>query len=1574
MGRNRESQPYHGYYTGRKPEGQPYHGYYSGFNNDASAQIHHLARTITRGAPSYFDETFSRSNSRRVVSNAQGHYYHQLLHQQLTQDPHQHQHEYQNQNQYQYQQQQEQLQQFTGISTPHGINPVLDKTDPTLDPENPLFSSKRWVQNMWRLYQSDSEYYKPGKLGVAYKNLRVYGDAIESDYQTTVANGVWKYTKKFINKFRKHTEEDEYTFDILKPMEGLIKPGEVTVVLGAPGAGCTTFLKTIACHTEGFKVADGSIISYDGITPEEIKKNLRGEVVYCAETEVHFPNLTVGQTLEFTALMKTPRNRPLGVSRTDYAKHIVDVVMATYGLTHTKNTKVGNDFIRGVSGGERKRVSIAEVSLVQASIQCWDNSTRGLDAATALEFISSLKTSASILNDTPLIAIYQCSQDAYELFDKVIVMYEGYQIFFGSSSRAAAYFQRMGYVMQDRQTTPDFLTSVTNPAERIIRPGFEKIVPRTPKEFYRYWRRSPERQALLEEIDEYLDNCENYDQKQEIFEAMIAKKSKHTHTKSPYTVSLPMQVRYIIGRNFDRMKGDPSFPILTVFGNVAMSLILASVFYNLKPDTNSFYYRGAVMYYALLFNAYSSVLEIYAIYESRPVVQKHREYALYPPMADAIGSILGDIPLKLVTSICFNLALYFMVNFKREPGAFFFYLLINFLSTLMMSHLFRTIGAYTTTLAEAMTPSSLLLFALSTFTGFAIPITYMHQWCKWIHWVNPLSYAYEALIANEFHGRDFNCTYLVPSGFGYPTSGPSVVCASMAAIPGSYFVNGDLYIKEAFGYYWKNAWRNFGILLSFVIFLFITTLVCVEYNRSQINKGEILVFKKKDIKNMRRDQVDEEKGLAIAGNGSGGSGGSYLEEKSHHMNYSGSTEFSDYSYDYLDRKILETSNIFHWRNLSYNLRVKGEDRTILNGIDGWVKPGEVTALMGASGAGKTTLLNALSERLTVGVITSGSRMVNGGPLDNDFQRSIGYVQQQDLHLETSTVREALQFSAYLRQPKDVSKSEKDGYVEKIIDLMEMSSYANAIVGVPGEGLNVEQRKRLTIAVELVARPKLLVFLDEPTSGLDSQTAWSICKLIRKLANHGQAILCTIHQPSAVLLEEFDRLLFLRKGGETVYFGEFGYNCQTLINYFESHGAPRCPPDANPAEWMLHVIGAAPGSKANQDYFQVWRNSNEYKMVQRELDMLEAQGGSNGGLDNGVNRYVDPDRNNSYASSIWFQYYYVLKRLFQQYWRTPSYIYSKFAMAILCSLFNGFVFYKSANSMQGLQNQMLSIFMLFVVMTTLSQQYVPMFVTQRDLYEARERPAKTFSWFAFILAQITAEIPYQVVAAAISFFTWYYPVGMYRNAGDATAQRGALMWIVMTLMFIYSSTLAQLCISFNQLADNAANGISLLITISMTFCGVIATKDFMPRFWVFLYRFNPFTYLVSAMLSIGVGNSHVRCAENEYLHFPTEQPGIQKCKDYMGAYMSIAGGYLTNPEATDNCQFCQMNLTNQYLQRLNISINNFGRDTGVFIGFIAFNMIFTVLLYWLFRVPKGDRQKNNNWLSKLVFHNGYNDQA
>ena len=144
-------------------------------------------------------------------------------------------------------------------------------------------------------------------------------------------------------------------------------------------------------------------------------KFYRGEVIYQAETDVHFPQLTVGDTLLFSALARTPKNRLPGVSRELYAKTLRDVVMAMFGIYHTMNTRVGNDFIRGVSGGERKRVSIAEVTLSQSGLQCWDNSTRGLDSATALEFTKILRLSTELGDTAAVVAMYQASQPAYDV-------------------------------------------------------------------------------------------------------------------------------------------------------------------------------------------------------------------------------------------------------------------------------------------------------------------------------------------------------------------------------------------------------------------------------------------------------------------------------------------------------------------------------------------------------------------------------------------------------------------------------------------------------------------------------------------------------------------------------------------------------------------------------------------------------------------------------------------------------------------------------------------------------------------------------------------------------------------------------------------------------------------------------------------------------------------------------------------------------------------------------------------------------------------------------------------------------
>ncbi|KAK6202414.1 ABC-2 type transporter-domain-containing protein [Scheffersomyces amazonensis] len=1423
--------------------------------------------------------------------------------------------------------------QLTHFSQIPGQVPMLEDdqayVDPRLNPHDDDFDYKFWIKNMQKLILSDLDYYKPTTLGVAYKNLKCYGRASKYDYQSNVLNVPYKFLYKL---FRRVAPESLFSdeFDILKPMDGLCKPGSLTVVLGRPAAGCTTLLKTLSSHTYGFHVDKESVIRYNSLTPSQIANHYRGDVVYCAETEQHFPNLTVFQTLELAALLRTPENLPEGVSREAYAKHLTEVYMATYGLSHTRNTKVGNEYITGVSGGERKRVSIAEVALSQAFVQCWDNSTRGLDAATALEFLRALRTSADITGTTPIIAIYQCSQDAYDLFDNVSLLYEGYQIYFGKANKAKQFFLDMGYECPARQTSADFLTSLTNPAERIVQKGFESKVPRTAEEFYEYWQNSPERAQLVNDIDAYIEHHTGNNYHDSFKESHIARQSKHTNPKSSYTVSFWMQVKYITYRNYLRTIASPTVFIFHICANIGMALIISSIFYNLQPTTGSFYYRSAAMFFAILFNAFSCIVEIFSLYEARPIVEKHKTYALYHPSADALASIIMEMSSKIIIAIGFNCVYYFMVNFRREPGRFFFYLLINFASTLSMSHLFRTIGAATKTLSESMTPSTLLLLAFMIFTGFVIPTPKMLGWCRWINYIDPVAYTFEALMANEFHDREFACAQFVPSGGNYPDTPDNRICSVVGAELGSNYVNGDRYINISFEYYYSHRWRNFGIIVAFIVFFLFTYIILCEYNKGAMQKGEILIFQERALRKKKRAMHDQESGTVekvLKGSSSASSG-----------------ETRTFS------KFLENHETFHWRDLTYRIKIKNEDRVILNHVNGWVKPGELTALMGCSGAGKTTLLNALSDRLTVGVITDGVRMVNGRPLDNSFQRSIGYVQQQDLHLDISTVREALRFSAYLRQPKSVSKEEKNEYVESIIELLDMQTYADAVVGVAGEGLNVEQRKRLTIGVELVAKPKLLLFLDEPTSGLDSQTAWSICKLIRKLADHGQSILCTIHQPSAILLQEFDRLLFLQKGGQTVYFGKLGKDCQTLIDYFERVSPLKCPPDANPAEWMLEVIGAAPGSHADKDYFEVWKSSPEYAAMIEELDNKEREL---------VKLPVDedPERFNTFARSIWYQYVLVSKRVFQQYWRTPSFTYSKILLAALAALFNGFSFFKADRSLQGLQNQMFSVFCFFFVLATLIQQYLPHFVAQRSLYEVRERPSRTFSWLAFICAQITGEIPWNILAGTLAFFCWYYPVGLYSNAvpTDTVHQRGALMWLNCILFFIYTGTLAQLCVSFVEIERNAANISVVLFNMCLNFCGVLVPKRSLARFWLFMYRFNPVTYLVGAFLGVGLANSDVTCAPTEILEFKPVTG--MTCGQFMDPYIQAAGGYLLDSSATDMCQFCSMKSTNVFLKSIDIYYSETGRNIGVFVGFICFNIIFTILFYYMARVPKTSRQKH-----------------
>jgi ABC-type cobalamin/Fe3+-siderophores transport system ATPase subunit len=250
-----------------------------------------------------------------------------------------------------------------------------------LDPQSPRFNARAWAKAFYNIRYSSDDGVPPRVSGFAFKDVNVVGYGSPVDYQMSVGNALLKLPTLAMQTLRGQKQKIE----ILRDVDGLLLPGEQLCVLGPPGSGCTTLLKTIAQETYGFEVDPASYINYQGITPKQMSTSFRGEAIYTAEVDAHYPQLAVGDTLYFAALTRTPRQIPGGMSREEYATHLRDVIMSTFGISHTINTRVGNDFVRGVSGGERKRVTIAEAALSYAPLQCWDNSTRGLDSANAVE-------------------------------------------------------------------------------------------------------------------------------------------------------------------------------------------------------------------------------------------------------------------------------------------------------------------------------------------------------------------------------------------------------------------------------------------------------------------------------------------------------------------------------------------------------------------------------------------------------------------------------------------------------------------------------------------------------------------------------------------------------------------------------------------------------------------------------------------------------------------------------------------------------------------------------------------------------------------------------------------------------------------------------------------------------------------------------------------------------------------------------------------------------------------------------------------------------------------------------------
>lgn len=1390
----------------------------------------------------------------------------------------------------------------------------------TIDPED--FDLQKLLKSF--VHRAELDGIKLRDVGVLFENLSVFGVDQSVAFLPTVLDVLKGPVGAVISAREAKSRKDRA---ILDDLTGLVESGEMLLVLGRPGAGCSTFLKTVSgTDLDMYKGMDG-VLEYDGIGQKDMLANFSSDLIYNPELDIHFPHLTVEQTLDFAILCKTPSVRVDNVSAKDYVAFNREMLATVFGLRHTFKTKVGNDYVRGISGGQRKRVSIAEAMACNGTVYCWDNATRGLDALTALEYARAIRVSTNLLRTTALVTIYQAGENIYETFDKVTVLYKGKQVYFGPVTEARAYFENMGFECPARQTTAEFLTAVTDPAGRFPKPGFEHKVPKSADEFQQYWLKSPEYAKLQEQIAEYKQRVSGDQTKSELHALIKQLKQKYSRSKSKFTINYYEQLRLCVKRSFQNIWGDAAYTVIQIVAAISQALIAGSLYYNTPETVSGAFSRGGVIFFSVLYMSLTGLAEVSNAFGARPILMKQHNYTFYHPSAYAIADSISFVPVSLFINVCFSIIIYFLSNLAREAGKFFTFLLFSFLVSLAMSNLFKATAAWNKTISAANALAGVFVLASLMYSSYMIQRPSMHPWFKWISYINPVLYGFEAMITTEFHGRHMPCdlTYLVPSGAGYSTTSNNV-CAFTGSVKGQTWVDGDRYVKLAYEYSFSHVWRNFGILIGFILFFIFMSALGFELVRPVSGGIDRLFFLRGKASTsvvLPNEKVpdDEESGPASEAD---------LEKLSREAKEA-TAALED----------LQTKDIFVWKNVDYVIPYDGAERKLLDSVSGYCLPGKLTALMGESGAGKTTLLNCLSQRVTMGVVT-GDMLVNGGALDSSFVRRTGYVQQQDIHLAQATVREALRFAARMRRPESVPEQEKLDYVEKIIAVLDMEEYADAIVGESGSGLNVEQRKKLTIGVELVAKPSLLLFLDEPTSGLDSQSAWAIVQLLKELAQAGQAVLCTIHQPSATLFEEFDRLLLLRKGGQTVYFGDIGDHSKSIVSYFENHGARKCTEKENPAEYILEVIGAGATAKSEQDWFDVWSASQERIQSDKEIEDLIVESSKRQGQSSLTEQEMKELRK-PYATSPLYQFRWVLVRNALVFWRNPEYVMAKLMLMMINGLFIGFTFFGLKHTLTGMQNGMFCAFLSVVVSAPAINQIQEQCLHGREQYEGREMFSNTYRWWIMVLVQFINEIPYCIFCATIMFVSLYFP-----TQADTSGPHSGVFYLTFAIFLqLFNISFGLMLAYFAPDIQSAAVLVSFFYSFVVAFAGVVQPQKLMPGFWTFMYKISPYTYIIQNLIASFLHGRKVTCATDELAYL--DPPSGETCGEYMAKYLETANGYITNPSATSNCGYCQYSSADQYMLTIGIKYSYVWRNVGFYCAYILFNMAAAFALYKAIRL-------------------------
>ncbi|KAL0303556.1 UNVERIFIED_CONTAM: Pleiotropic drug resistance protein 2 [Sesamum radiatum] len=870
-------------------------------------------------------------------------------------------------------------------------------------------------------------------------------------------------------------------------------------------------------------------------------------------------------------------------------------------------------------------------------------------------------------------------------------------------------------------------------------------------------------------------------------------------------------------------------------------------------DGGKFY--GA-LFFSLINVMFNGTAELALTVLRLPVFFKQRDALFYPAWAFSLPIWLLRIPLSLMESLIWIILTYYTIGFAPEASRFFRQLLAFFALHQMALSLFRFIAALGRTQVVANTLGTFTLLMVFVLGGFIIAKDDIKPWMIWGYYVSPMMYGQNAIAINEFLDKRWS-TPNNDTRFPEPTVGK--VLLSMRGM----FLEDYMY------------WVCVAALFAFSILFNICFIVALTYLKPF-----------GDSKSIIPDEKNKRKKLASDGsqtsNSSAASAAPIAE--GNEMSVRSKSEGNNSAENSMTRKgmvlpFTPLSLAFHHVNyyvdMPAEMKKTGIEETrlqLLRDVSGAFRPGVLTALVGVSGAGKTTLMDVLAGRKTGGYI-EGSISISGYPKNQStFARVSGYCEQNDIHSPHVTVYESIVYSAWLRLSPDVNKETRKMFVEEVMELIELNPLRDALVGLPGvDGLSTEQRKRLTIAVELVANPSI-IFMDEPTSGLDARAAAIVMRTVRNTVDTGRTVVCTIHQPSIDIFEAFDELLLMKRGGQVIYGGPLGHHSHLLIEYFQSvPGVPEIKEGYNPATWMLDVSTPAMEAQLNVDFAEIYANSDLYRRNEELIKQLSTPAPGSHDL------YFPTE----YAQSFLSQCRACFWKQHLSYWRHPQYNAIRFFMTTVIGVIFGVIFWDKGQQMskqQDLMNLLGAMYSAVMFLGGTNTSAVQSVVAVERTVFYREKAAGMYSPLPYAFAQVAIETIYVAIQTFIYSLILYAMIGFHWGADT-------FFWFYffVFMCFIYFTAYGMMLVALTPNYQIAAIVMSFFLSFWNLFSGFLIARTEIPIWWRWYYWASPVAWTIYGLLTSQVGD------RND----PVEVPGFPNIsvKEYLDRFLGFKYDFL-----------------------------------------------------------------------------------